>query len=135
VHASWLRGIPGQARITIVLQPASPRGTVPLLLSAYGLTPREAQIAKLVLRGSSTREIDDALHISSDTVQDHLKAIFDKVGVRSRRDLAGTLLAKRPSRPNLEASGSALPAVDAAESATFEVKWEYGQVGGARRAQ
>lgn len=99
VHASWLRGAPGQARITIVLQPASTRGTVPLLLSAYGLTPREAQIAKLVLRGSSTREIVDALHISHYTVQDHLKAVFDKVGVRSRRDLAGTLLGQRPARP------------------------------------
>jgi DNA-binding CsgD family transcriptional regulator len=99
VHASWLRGRPGQARITIVLQPASTGETVPLLLSAYGLTPREAQIAKLVLRGSSTREIVDSLHISHYTVQDHLKAVFDKVGVRSRRDLAGTLLGQRPPRP------------------------------------
>jgi DNA-binding CsgD family transcriptional regulator len=105
VHASWLRGIPGQARITIVLQPASTSETVPLLLSAYSLTPREAQVAKLVLRGSSTRELVDALHISSYTVQDHLKAVFGKVGVRSRRDLAGTLLGQRPPRPAPEALG------------------------------
>jgi DNA-binding CsgD family transcriptional regulator len=45
-----------------------------------------------VLRGVSTRAISDTLHISQHTVQDHLKAIFDKVGVRSRRDLVGQLL-------------------------------------------
>jgi len=96
VHASWLHEVPDQRRISVVLQPASTGETVPLLLSAHGLTEREAQIATLVLRGSSTREIVDALHISPYTVQDHLKAVFDKVGVRSRRDLAGTLLGQRP---------------------------------------
>ena len=92
VHASWLSQPPDQERITVVLQPAPAVETMPLLLSAYGLTPREAQIAKLVLRGSSTRQIVDTLHISPYTVQDHLTAVFDKVGVRSRRDLAATLL-------------------------------------------
>ncbi|MHC8506664.1 response regulator transcription factor [Pseudonocardia artemisiae] len=53
---------------------------------------REAEIARLVLRGSSTLTISDTLHISRHTVQDHLKAVFDKVGVRSRRDLVGRLL-------------------------------------------
>jgi DNA-binding CsgD family transcriptional regulator len=102
VHASWLHEVPDQRRITVVLQPASSGETVPLLLSAHGLTVREAQIATLILRGSSTREIVDALHISPYTVQDHLKAVFDKVGVRSRRDLAGTLLGQRRvrGRPN-----------------------------------
>jgi DNA-binding CsgD family transcriptional regulator len=62
------------------------------MLSACGLSPREAEIARLVLRGSPTRTIADELHISPHTVQDHLKAVFDKLGVRSRRDLVSHLL-------------------------------------------
>jgi DNA-binding CsgD family transcriptional regulator len=92
VHASWLSGPPAERRISVVLAPARPADTVPLLLAAHGLTRREADVARLVLRGASTDAIVDALHISRYTVQDHLRAVFDKVGVRSRRDLAGHLL-------------------------------------------
>jgi DNA-binding CsgD family transcriptional regulator len=99
VHASWLRGRPGEERITVVLQPAQASDTVPLLLAAHGLTRREAEVARLVLRGSSTREMVDALRISRYTVQDHLKAVFDKVGVRSRRDLAGALMGRAAASP------------------------------------
>lgn len=93
LHASRLRGPPGQDRITVVLEPARPQATTPILLSAYGLTPRETEVARLVLRGQPTRAISGTLHISAHTVQDHLKSIFDKTGVRSRRELVGLLLA------------------------------------------
>lgn len=92
VHASRLHGTPGSGHIAVVLEDAGQQTTAPLLLAAHGLTPREAEVATLVLRGSSTAAIVDTLHISRHTVQDHLKAVFDKVGVRSRRDLVGRLL-------------------------------------------
>jgi DNA-binding CsgD family transcriptional regulator len=92
VHASWLSGPDGERQISVVLAPARPADTVPLLLAAHGLTRREADVARLVLRGASTETIVGTLHISRYTVQDHLRAVFDKVGVRSRRDLAGRLL-------------------------------------------
>ena len=95
VHASRLNCAPGEDRIAVVVEPAHPRVTTPLLLSAHGLTSRETDVARLVVRGESTRAVADALHISANTVQDHLKAIFDKTGVRSRRELVGLLLGSR----------------------------------------
>ncbi|MBM7787150.1 helix-turn-helix transcriptional regulator [Tenggerimyces flavus] len=79
-------------RIAVVVERATPHATAALLLSAYGLSRRERDVATAVIRGESTKEISAALHLSEYTVQDHLKAVFDKVGVRSRRELVGLLL-------------------------------------------
>jgi DNA-binding CsgD family transcriptional regulator len=92
VHASRLAGPPGEQRIAVVIEQADPRSAAGILLAAYGLSAREREVARLVLRGGSTRAISDTLHISANTVQDHLTSVFDKVGVRSRRDLVGFLL-------------------------------------------
>ena len=89
----------GQGPIAVVVELAPAQATAPLLLSAYGLTAREADVARLVLRGLSTTAIADSLHISANTVQDHLKAVFDKTGVHSRRDLVGHFLAT-PTKPS-----------------------------------
>ncbi len=58
-------------------------------MSIYGLTDREKELTRLVLQGCSTAEIAESLVISPHTVQQHFKSIFDKTGVRSRRDLVG----------------------------------------------
>ena len=69
-------------------------------MAAYGLTRQERQITGLVARGASTREIASGLFIAETTVQDHLKAIFDKTGAHSRRELVATLFAESsPSGP------------------------------------
>jgi len=58
------------------------------------------QLTLLVLRGHSTGEIATGLAISSPfTVQQHLKAVFDKIGVRSRRELVARIFAKQHPRP------------------------------------
>jgi DNA-binding CsgD family transcriptional regulator len=74
-------------RVAVIVEPAHPARIAPLLMSAYGLTEREQEVTRLVLQGSSTAEIAERLVVSAHTVQQHLKSIFDKTGVRSRRDL------------------------------------------------
>jgi DNA-binding CsgD family transcriptional regulator len=91
LHASRLPGA-GADAVAVIIDEPSPFELAPVLMMAYGLTDREQAVTALVCRGHSTREIAERLHISAHTVQDHLKAIFDKAGVRSRRELVATIL-------------------------------------------
>ena len=43
-------------------------------------------------RACLTRQIAGRLHLTTDTVQDHLKSAFDKTGVHSRGELVATIL-------------------------------------------
>jgi DNA-binding CsgD family transcriptional regulator len=79
----------GARRAAVIVEPAHPARIAPLLMSAYGLTEREQDVTRLVLQGDSTAEIAERLVVSAHTVQQHLKSVFDKTGVRSRRDLVG----------------------------------------------
>jgi DNA-binding CsgD family transcriptional regulator len=79
----------GSRRAAVIVEPAHPARLTPLLMSAYGLTEREQEVTRLVLRGDSTAEIAERLVVSPHTVQQHLKKIFEKTSVRSRRDLVG----------------------------------------------
>lgn len=86
VRATHLRG-PAGDQIGMVIEPATADDLGSLLLRAHGLTPAQTRVVALVLKGCSTREIVDRLHISANTVQEHLTAVFDRFGVRSRREL------------------------------------------------
>jgi DNA-binding CsgD family transcriptional regulator len=79
----------GSRRAAVIVEPAHPARIAPLLMSAYGLTEREQEVTRLVLRGDSTGQIAERLVVSPHTVQEHLKKIFEKTGVRSRRELVG----------------------------------------------
>ena len=79
----------GRRRVAVIVEPAHPARIASLLMAAYGLTEREQDVTRLVLQGNSTAEIATHLRVSAQTVQQHLKNIFDKTGVRSRRDLVG----------------------------------------------
>jgi DNA-binding CsgD family transcriptional regulator len=91
LHASRLRGPPAP-QIGVVIEPTPAAQISPLLLDAYGLTAAQSRVVALVIRGHSTREIVRELHISANTVQEHLTAAFDKFGVRSRRELVAAAL-------------------------------------------
>ena len=62
----------------VTLEPARPRDLAPLIAAAYQLTPRERAVTQLVAEGLSTSAIAQRLYLSAWTVQDHLKAIFQR---------------------------------------------------------
>ena len=86
VRASVLADAP-DAQVAVTIEPARPHELAPLVADAYGLTQREREVTRLVALGLQTNAIAARMHLSSWTVQDHIKAIFDKVGVVTRGEL------------------------------------------------
>ena len=84
-----LGGDDGQ--VAVHIEPATGDNLLGLMLAAYGLTRRERDICRQVIAGRPTAEIAAQLFISSNTVQDHLKSVFAKTGVRSRGELVARL--------------------------------------------
>jgi DNA-binding CsgD family transcriptional regulator len=90
VRGSVLR--PGDnAQTAMTFEPAGQHELAPLIADAYELTGRERAVTQLVALGLSTDAIAERLHVSPWTVQDHLKSIFEKVGVSSRGELVGRI--------------------------------------------
>lgn len=84
-------GMSEEVESIVILARAQPRDTAAVLLAAYNLTRREEDIVHLVRLGLSTAQIAAKLFVSSYTVQDHLKSIFAKVGVRTRGELMAVI--------------------------------------------
>ena len=59
------------------------------------LTDRERQVAALVARGSSNREIAGTLFLSERTVESHVQHVLNKLGFRSRAQIAAWAVANR----------------------------------------
>lgn len=91
LHGSYLSG--DQIAAAVIIEPSDRHDLAPLIIAAYDLTAREAQVTQDLLRGAPTKDIAAHLSISTHTVNDHIKAIFDKTGSRSRGDLLGRVFA------------------------------------------
>lgn len=101
IRASKLQGSDASIQLAVWFEPATASDILPLIAEAYGLTVREKEIVMLVARGLSTAEIARSLHISAYTVQDHLKSIFSKTGVTSRRELIWQLHSRFSLHPDM----------------------------------
>ncbi len=72
--------------VAIVLTPERPPAP-PAIPAEWPLTPAERQVVALLARGLGNRQIADALTVSENTVQTHLRHAYEKLGVGGRTQL------------------------------------------------
>jgi DNA-binding CsgD family transcriptional regulator len=92
IEAAALEG-EREGEVAVNLRSATANETFDLLCRVYALSQREREVVSLLVAGLDTRAISKRLFISVHTVQDHLKAVFAKIGIHSRRELLATLAA------------------------------------------
>jgi DNA-binding CsgD family transcriptional regulator len=78
---------PERGDIAVTIELSSTPERFDVLARASALTPRETEVLRQLLTGASTRAIAGRLFLAESTVQDHLKSMFAKTGVRSRSAL------------------------------------------------
>jgi DNA-binding NarL/FixJ family response regulator len=91
MHGALLEG---SDQLALIIEPARAGDVAPLIVEAYGLTPREVDVTRAIARGLGTGEIAAELHLSAHTVRDHIKSVFEKVGVSSRGELVHKMFAE-----------------------------------------
>lgn len=95
LRASLLNGDDGHPSPLVVVIVASGRRPLPephLLKERFGLTDRQAEVARLLARRLSNREIADALSISPHTARHHTEMVMRRLGISSRRKVRRRLL-------------------------------------------
>jgi DNA-binding CsgD family transcriptional regulator len=97
-HASCM-GERSDGPVTVVIEPAKSSDIAPIIVEAYGLSPREREVVRAIARGMSSSEIATELYLSPHTVRDYVKSVFEKVGVCSRGELVARLFADHYSEP------------------------------------
>jgi DNA-binding CsgD family transcriptional regulator len=90
MHGSMLQGTDD---VALVIEPAKANDVAPLIVEAYELTQRELDVTRAIARGLGTAEIASHLFLSQHTVRDHVKSVFEKVGVSSRGELVAKVFA------------------------------------------
>lgn len=84
--ASLLRGEPWFDSAALAPQPPGGTHAIRMTAAELGLTPRQAQVLDLVLRGLPNPRIAQLLHLSPHTVKEHVAGALQRLGVKSRID-------------------------------------------------
>ena len=84
-----------EATIAVTLEESSASDRLDLYARASGLSARETELLGHLATGGDTRAIAARMSVSENTVQDHLKSVFDKTGARNRTSLLGRALGVR----------------------------------------
>ena len=88
---SWVRvsaaRVDPAGGIAVTIEPTTMQERLELFARAHALSNRERDIVRELSTGAATAEIAERLFVSPYTVQDHLKAVFEKTGVHSRKAL------------------------------------------------
>jgi len=84
--------------IAVTLRDATSRETFGRRCRIYGLSPREREVVAALVAGLDTRAVTERLFISPHTVQDHLKSVFEKMSIHSRREMLAKLSAPQDRR-------------------------------------
>jgi DNA-binding CsgD family transcriptional regulator len=90
----------GSGQVALIIEPARSADVAPLIVKAYGLTGRELDVTRAIARGLGTDEIAAELYLSPHTVRDHVKGLFEKVGVSSRGELVHRVFAEHYAAPS-----------------------------------
>jgi DNA-binding CsgD family transcriptional regulator len=86
IEAAALEGR-ADGQVVVTLRAATTSDTFDRLCRIHGISQRERHIVAGILDGLDTRALSERLFISRHTVQDHLKSVFEKIRVHSRREL------------------------------------------------
>jgi DNA-binding CsgD family transcriptional regulator len=89
IHAAAI--IAANGRVAVIVDKARPAEVSAMLVDAYGLTARQRDVLGSILLGRSMTHLAHSLGISEHTAQDHRKAIYRRMGVSSRSELAALL--------------------------------------------
>lgn len=78
--------------IAVSIEEATPAERIAVFARAFALTGRETELLQRLSSGADTHELARAMFLSEHTVQDHLKSVFTKTSVRTRRALLARAL-------------------------------------------
>ncbi len=106
-HQSGAQPLATQARKDLNLIGIRPRRTTRSGLHA--LTDSEREIVELAATGRTNRQIAAHLNLTTSTIESHLTRAYQKVGIRSRHQLAALLTPEPPAQPPDQSGGATSP--------------------------